>query len=116
MVGFTNILPTISANLLLLDAHTVIDGDGGLYRVPISVFEQFKLDGLVHVEAAPASILERRTLDKERARPQRSLSELADYQQLSADCARQIANQLGIWAATIESGDQATLEQLLRSN
>jgi adenylate kinase len=113
--GFASLLPTISTGLLLLDAHTVIDCDHGLYRVPISVFEQFKLKGLIHIEADAGTILERRLQDEARIRPPRSLAQLVEYQRLSADCAKQIGDRLGIWVATVDSGDRATFERLLLS-
>jgi adenylate kinase len=114
--GFAKLLSTVSTGLLLLDAHTVIDGDGGLYRVPLSVFEQLKLNGLVHIEADAGTILERRLHDEARVRPPRSLAQLVEYQRLSAESAKQIGDHLGIWVATVESGDQATLERLLEQH
>lgn len=111
--GFSRILPTVAASLLLLDAHTVIDGNDGLYCVPFDVFERLKLDGVIHVEAQSAVIWERRRLDTQRVRPQRSVSDLAEYQRLSAERACQISSRLSTWIGHIEAGDQEQFERLL---
>ena len=97
----------------MLDGHAVIDGHEGLYSIPIEVFSRLSINRLIHVEARSSAIYERRRLDTRRARPQRSMVELDEYQRLSAERARAIAAALSIPLTVIESGDDALFETLV---
>ena len=110
--GFARILPTIDASLLLLDAHTVVDGANGLYLVPVHVFVKLQLDGIIHVEAPTSEIYERRRLDTQRKRPNRTASELEEYQRSSMERAFQVGSELKVWVERVNS-DQDALRKLL---
>lgn len=113
IAGFRKLRPSLSQRLLILDVHTLIDNGRELYVIPDAVFSALEPNGIVHVQANPDSIALQRQLDVGRVRPVRSTQELADCQQRSAHRAEQIAEFLGIWSATVLSGDEPTFFKLL---
>lgn len=116
IAGFPRTLENLTARLLLLDAHTVIDnGSDELYLVADSVFAALRPDGIIHVEAEPRVIARQREADTGRARPYRSVQVLDDQQRVSARRAEEVAAGLGVWCARISSGDVRAFGRLLNA-
>jgi adenylate kinase len=114
IAGLPRILRNVTAPLVLLDAHTVIDnGSEGLYVVTDAVFAALRLHGIIHVEAEPEVIARQRDADTERARPHRSVKVLSDQQQVSARRAQEVAAGLNVWCARVRSGEVHAFEKLL---
>jgi adenylate kinase len=91
--------------LVLLDAHSVIDTDRGLFEIPVDVIRRLAPSGLMHVEDNAQAILERRLADHGRPRPVRSLSELVEYQNRSVRCCQHYRDALRIPLVVVRSGD-----------
>src|SRR5262245_54190385 len=60
VAGMPLALARVSAKLVLLDAHTVIDNGDSLYIVTDAVFAALSPNGIIHVEARPETIARRR--------------------------------------------------------
>jgi adenylate kinase len=109
--GFRGLLPTITAPVLIIDGHALIDNNqNDPYLVPNEVFHALSPNGFVHIESPPDTIAERRRLDVVRQRPDRSIAELTRHQELSAARILDVARHLRVPAATCPSGDFAGFE------
>jgi adenylate kinase len=109
--GLRGLLPTISASLLIIDGHALIDNnEDDPYLVPLEVFDSLAPDGLVHIESPPDAIAERRRSDHSRVRPERSIEELTHHQELSAARTLQIGRRLAIPTATCQTGDETEFD------
>ena len=94
-----------SQGLILFDGHNVIDTDAGLVRIPPEVILALEPAAIAVITADPMMIVERRTADTTRARPGRSLGELAAYQALCVSTGMEQAGMMEIPFRTIASGD-----------
>jgi adenylate kinase len=103
------------ADLIVLDAHVVIDTPLGLEPIPIEVFSNIEPSLIVFVEDDPEHILKHRTDDKTRRRPYRDASTLREQQTAAKSVAAGIAEALGIHFHVVRSGDAAALECALRT-
>lgn len=109
--GFRGLLPTITASLLIIDGHALIDNnEDDPYMVPLEVFDSLDPEGLVHIESPPDVIAGRRRSDLSRVRPERSIEELTRHQELSAARTLEIGSRLGIPTATCSSGEEAEFD------
>lgn len=113
VAGFERLRSSLSADLILLDAHTVIDTEHGLHTLPREVFKGLRPDGVIHVEADPADIYKQRELDRQRQRPVRSVANISEYQEMSRNRAREVAENLLVWMETVRSGDDPSFAQII---
>jgi adenylate kinase len=65
---------------VILDAHSVIDNDKGLVAIHVDAIRPLSLTHILFVSATPEVIIQRRAGD-DRARPVRSLQQIAEYQE-----------------------------------
>ena len=91
--------------IVILDAHNVIDVGDDLVRVPVKIFESLSPMQLFFVYDNPEEIEKRRITDTTRHRPYRSVSELANYQEIALDTAQTYSRILGIDLTQVKSGD-----------
>jgi len=92
-------------DLILLDAHCVIDRDEGFYDIEVDVMRRLSPDAFVHVEDGVDAIAERRRADTNRSRPARSLEQLALYQIRSLQNCERYSDELGIPMFRVQSGN-----------
>jgi adenylate kinase len=64
-----------SARKLVIDAHSVIDTDGGSVTIPVELIQSLQPTGIVLLESDPKEVQRRRLRDS-RFRPDRSIGEL----------------------------------------
>ncbi|WP_171230063.1 AAA family ATPase [Ruegeria sp. HKCCA4008] len=82
--------------LVVLDGHTVVDTGSGLQRLPASVFDEMEVKSIFFLQDDPGSILSRRANDTSRIRPERTIQEIANHQQVAILTAADIALSLAI--------------------
>jgi len=99
---------------VILDAHAIIDKDTHVDKVEIDVFRQLGFDLLIVLVAEPKAIVQRRSEDNRRTRPQLQASEISKHQNLSNDHAISIASKLGI-PCVIVSSEQVEFVAMLLS-
>lgn len=98
----------------IFDAHTIIDTPNGIYEIPIEVFEAASPDHLIFLFEDPAQILARRSNDKDRTRPERSVDQLAEHQNLALINIAQIANKLKRPLTVLSTSQVDELDSLVR--
>lgn len=102
-----------SDNLVILDAHVVIDTPDGLVRIGTDVFRAINPDFVVFVKGEPRRILRNRQRDASRMRPERSISSLTRQQEFAIVVAREVATELSIPIHFVMSGDDVALTRIL---
>ncbi|MFC5356387.1 ATP-binding protein [Azospirillum himalayense] len=80
---------------VLIDAHSVIDNDRSLIRIPVDVIRSLSPNGLIFLEADADRLVEHRKASK-KMRPVRSAPELARQQEIARDTVCQYACELRI--------------------
>jgi adenylate kinase len=117
VAGFEQMRTTLTADLIVLDGHVLIERPSGeFYEIPTQTFCELGVHGIVHLENDVATIVGRRIGDSKRARPLRSAEELGAYQQASRVRAQRVADELGVWLRVQSSDDAAALEQVLATS
>jgi adenylate kinase len=101
--------------LILLDAHCVLDTDGGIFEIETQVMRRLAPEAFVHVEDHVGRILERRAQDTQRRRPARSLEQLQQYQDRSRQVCRQYEAALRRPMIQLYSGDSDGLLRAIRA-
>lgn len=91
-------------DLVLLDAHSVIDSDHGLVEIPADIVAHLELSGIIHVSDDIDRIVERRLMDRKRVRPTRTRDHLDTYQARSLKVCQSYQDALGIPLVQIRSG------------
>lgn len=112
--GFMNVVDC-TQELIVLDAHVVIDTPTGLQTVGAEIFSSLNSSLIVFVEGDPEQILQQRDKDNKRIRPQRDIETLRSQQTRAKLAASQIAEKLQIPLHIILSGDTASLQNTLES-
>ena len=112
IVGFNrNADPDV--DLVVVDAHVVIDTPKGLEFIPRDVFDGLTPSLFIFVEGSPETISRNRLQDISRNRPFRDANALALQQSQALSAARQIATDLSVPFHTIQAGDMEGLTALL---
>jgi adenylate kinase len=101
-------------SLVLLDGHSVIDTEIGLFDIAVDVVERLNPSGIIHVEDDESKILKRRLADLERVRPMRSLEQLIEYQKRSVARCILYQKALAIPLIHVRSGDAANFIDAIR--
>lgn len=97
-----------SKNLIVLDAHTVIDTGKELQKISATVFGEMGIEKMIFLEAAPEDILQRRLDDTGRKRPVKTLQEIDSQQTSALQQARQITRILNIPLLTVTDKTSAS--------
>lgn len=105
--GFRHRWDETIATLILLDAHCVLDTDEGLFEIDTGIIRRLDPVSFIHVEEHVEQILERRTADTRKRRPDRSLQQLRDYQDRSRQACEGFAQALHRPMIQIHSADAA---------
>jgi adenylate kinase len=93
-------------DLVILDAHSVIDADSGLFDIPVNVVARLYPAGIIHVRDAAQRIWNRRDTDPARLRPLRTVAELDRYQERSVETCRLYRDALQVPLLEVTSGDE----------
>lgn len=93
---------------ILFDGHNVIDSGHGYIEISSEVIVKLQPAAIALIVDSPANIFARRSADLTRDRPQRSVDDLARYQDLCLDLAKDQANSVGIPITSVRSGDTDT--------
>lgn len=102
-------------DLVVLDAHVVIDTDQGLIEIQPEVFEGLSVSHMVFLKVPAETILDRRSNDSERKRPNRTKLELDRQQETAVSVATQIAAKIQSEFSVIHSDPERELLDILRS-
>lgn len=100
-------------NLVILDAHFVIDSHHGLVDVELDVFREIEPRFVVFVEDEPSKIFSKRKRDASRLRPERSIDYISKLQEVSIAAARHISHSLSIPIYFVNAGDTDGLARIL---
>lgn len=103
--GFEARRREFAESLVLLDAHSVLDTEAGLIDIPVEVVSAFIPSGIIHVSDQIEQIQARRLADSARARPQRSLIELREYQERSMAACERFKSALEIPLIYVRAGE-----------
>jgi len=79
---------------ILLDSHAVIDNDAVFVEVPLHIIAALEPDGFILLEAAPATIKQRRE-ESSRPRPPRSVVQIGDEARAERKAVASYAKALG---------------------
>jgi adenylate kinase len=90
---------------IVFDGHSLIDTEAGLVEVPVEIIEGLRPAGIVFVRAAPQDIARRRSADLSRRRPQRSVEQLAQHQELALSVCCRYHTALALPIFVVASGD-----------
>lgn len=101
---FVRQVAATSAKLIVFDGHLLIDTDEQIVEIPLDVIAKLHPSILIHVEAEPSVIAERRRVDAVRVRPFRSTEALAEHQERSRELCCTYAAALGVKAEFSQSG------------
>lgn len=107
--GYRQYRETRSDDVVILDAHSVIDqGDSepALFDVPVNFIAKLRPQGIIFVEDSVEQIAIRRLNDRCRSRPQRSLEQLETYQVRSLAVCESYQSALGVPLLRVRSGDE----------
>ena len=81
---------------LFFDCHVIIDSPAGIKPISHEVFYEIGLTDLLFLRIDPMALLERRIRDASRSRPERTVDELSQQQDIALRAAEDIADRLGI--------------------
>lgn len=95
----------LTEDVILLDAHCIIDSDRGVEIIPELVFRSLEPRGFVEVWDEPGAVVLRRVLDAKRVRPARDEVAIREHQTLSSETVEQYAGQIGVPLFRVQSGD-----------
>jgi adenylate kinase len=85
-----------ATNVVILDAHSVIERDSDFIRIDPAVFEAIGICAMIFLMDDPAAILTRRNLDVTRKRPKKSVDSLKDLQAIAWSHATDICRLLQV--------------------
>lgn len=102
-------------NLVILDAHVVIDTPNGLAHIGSDIFHEINPDFVVFIKDDPRRIHLNRERDAKRERPERSVSSLAKQQEIAITAAQDISHSLSIPIHFVDGGDDEALARVLRA-
>lgn len=103
-LGFTQHLDPKS-ELVILDAHVVIDTPNGLNVIKTGVFSNIGASLVIFIEEEPSRILQYRSQDMSRKRPRRDQHTLTAQQKVAKERAQMIALELGVPWHVLRAGD-----------
>jgi adenylate kinase len=102
--------------IVVLDGHVVIDSPSGLVDIDSAVFKSIGVTHLVCLVEDPCEILRRRTSDIARARPDRSLNYIEEYQIHAQGVGFKISLSLGIPFTVLPSGCLEWMDHILSAS
>ena len=102
-----------STGLIVLDAHTLIDTPSGFVEIPPAVFQAMGVSRFIFIYASAEDIGVRREADSSRARPTRSVVELATQQNAAQLAAFTCALALNLPLHVVSASDTLLVERLL---
>jgi len=114
VLGLSALRTKSVADVILLDAHLLIDSQNELIEIPVDVIRRFALDAVVFVYDAPEKIVERRHSDHYRDRAKRSREDIAQEQFRAGSLAERYARDLGVLFTTATPSQKKYLGSLLR--
>lgn len=97
---------------VLIDAHSVIDNDKEIVRIPVEVIQSLVPDGMVLLETAPEIVAARRSVPGSR-RPRRSVSQIAHEAEVARQAVLGYASSLEVplEIADLRAGDALIFEE-----
>nr|WP_246670917.1 AAA family ATPase [Aminobacter sp. MDW-2] len=98
-------LRAVESRPIIFDAHNIVDTDDGYAEIPLEVFRTIDPYVVIAISDDPEGILARRNRDTGRARPDRTASQIAEYQSLVISLAERHARELGVPYHLVSSGD-----------
>ena len=113
VVAFRKACLAIENQLILLDAHAVIDNFLELIKVPVNIIRSLGPVSIVFVFDDPENIARRRKSDANRQRPKRSIFDLTAQQDLARDTCIQYAKILKLTFHEVASDDYDTLKNIV---
>jgi adenylate kinase len=112
--GFEARRRAFSNEIVILDAHSVIDTDNGLFDVPVDVVKRLRPAGIIHVSDDIERIEERRLIDLDRVRVSRSLAKLQEYQMRSIAVCEGYQAALGVPLLHVRAGHDAAFAKAIQ--
>lgn len=106
LIDAFNKLRSSTEEVILLDAHCVIDTPDGIVVIPEEVFYSFHPTAFIEVWEEPGLIVSRRAADLTRVRPKRDEDDIREHQRLSGEKANQYAAQFRVQITRVKSGDE----------
>ena len=103
------------AQVVVLDAHVMIDTPEGLEIIPSDVFRGIGASLIVFLEDDPSRILHHRSQDVSRKRPRRDLDTLRIQQEVAREAAQAVASNLGVRCHILRAGDVDSLVRVLQA-
>jgi adenylate kinase/deoxycytidine triphosphate deaminase len=102
-----------SGTNLLVDAHSVINNDQEIVRVPVETVDSIGPELLVFVCDEPENIARRRLQDTDRDRPARSAQQIAEEQRIALENCEHFAAVLNVPLLSLKPGEIGKLRNTL---
>lgn len=106
---FENVKKSNPDKLVVLDAHSVIDTGDQIILIPVAIICDLQLDHLIFMRDLPDRIVSRREQDRRRARPKRTISQIASLQDQALDLCQEYASQLRLPLNVVSAEDECGL-------
>jgi adenylate kinase len=100
---------------VLLDAHSVIDNGEELIRVPASAIKELQPNLLLLIWDDPSKIKGRRENATDRPRPERTISQIDDYQKAVHETCESYQRLLGVRLILVKAGDTESFSSAILS-
>jgi adenylate kinase len=94
--AFDEYLKTTSHSKIIFDGHSVIDSGQDFFKVPPSIIKKLYPQKIIFIFSEPEKIVKQREKDPSRSRPIYSLEKTTEFQKISLNHAKAIANELDI--------------------
>lgn len=107
---------SVENQLILLDAHSVIDNFLELIKVPVEIIRSLRPISIVFIYDEPENIAQRRKDDSSRQRPSRTISELTEQQDIAREICSQYATILSLTYHEVASHDYNALKSIILSH
>lgn len=115
VAGFETKCAESNSEIILLDAHSVIDTDSGLFEVGTDIMRQLRPLAFVHVEDDVTAIIQRRCQDIVRQRPVRTPDQISNYQRRSLEVCEAYGKEMERQVFRLRSGDVDSFCNIVRA-
>jgi adenylate kinase len=106
---FENVRQSNPDKVVVLDAHSIVDTGDQFIPIPVAIISDLQLDHLIFLRDLPERIVSRREQDRNRARPKRTVAEIASLQDQALDLCQEYASQLKLPLNIVSAEDECGL-------
>jgi len=106
----------INNKKIILDGHIIIDNEEKITPIPLEIIKRISPKIIILVQAPPEQILSHIDNDKSRIRPQRSINQVKENQDLQEKIAKEYCSTLNINLERVDCKNNNIFENLVINN